>query len=189
MLKPRPRPDVVVGTTQRVETGYGQLYVTINEDDHGLFEVFAQIGHGGGYTASFTEAVARLISLCLRSGIPVEELVDQLEGIRSPKVAWDHGERVYSVPDALAKALVRQTSGELYKSIQARVDGFAQGKVVPAKEISVIAVDEELEKEAGPDSTKKLVKSGLSPECPECERMLTYEEGCVKCLTCGYSEC
>ncbi|HEV8359069.1 MAG TPA: vitamin B12-dependent ribonucleotide reductase, partial [Candidatus Thermoplasmatota archaeon] len=81
VLKPRPRPDVVVGTTQRIETGYGHLYITINEDEEGLFEVFAQIGHGGGYTASFTEAVARLTSLCLRSGIPVEEIVEQMQGI------------------------------------------------------------------------------------------------------------
>ncbi|MFQ5553489.1 MAG: adenosylcobalamin-dependent ribonucleoside-diphosphate reductase, partial [Thermoplasmata archaeon] len=82
--KPRARPTVVRGTTQKIETGYGKVYVTINEDEDGLFEVFAQIGRGGGYTASFTEAVARLISLCLRSGIPADEVVDQLEGIRSP---------------------------------------------------------------------------------------------------------
>ncbi|MCA1813616.1 MAG: vitamin B12-dependent ribonucleotide reductase [Halobacteriales archaeon] len=191
VLKPRPRPDVITGTTQRVETGYGHLYVTINEDEHGLFEVFAQIGHGGGYTASFTEAVARLLSLCLRSGVPVEEVVEQLEGIRSPKVAWDHGERVYSVPDALAKALNRQVSGELHKSIQARVDAFGK-QATPmqqAKPVAVIAVDEEVENEAGPEATKALVRRGDSPECPECEQMLSFEEGCTKCHGCGYSEC
>jgi ribonucleoside-diphosphate reductase alpha chain len=195
VLKPRARPDVIQGTTQRIETGYGHLYVTINEDEHGLFEVFAQIGHGGGYTASFTEAVARLVSLCLRSGIPVDEVVDQMEGIRSPKVAWDHGDRVYSVPDALAKALQRQVSGELHKSIQARVDAFAQqggqapGKPVAAKQVTVVQTDEELDNEAGPDATRSLVKRGDSPECPECEQMLSMEEGCVKCHACGYSEC
>jgi ribonucleoside-diphosphate reductase alpha chain len=194
VLKPRPRPDVIQGTTQRIDTGYGHLYVTINEDEHGLFEVFAQIGHGGGYTASFTEAVARLVSLCLRSGIPVEEVVEQMEGIRSPKVAWDHGDRVYSVPDALAKALQRQVSGELSKSIQARVDAYAQGKPsepakAAARPITVVAVDEETENESGPDATRSLVKRGDSPECPECEGMLSFEEGCVKCHACGYSEC
>ncbi|HEV8360958.1 MAG TPA: hypothetical protein VGR28_10940, partial [Candidatus Thermoplasmatota archaeon] len=103
--------------------------------------------------------------------------------------AWDHGERVYSVPDALAKALQRQMSGELHKSIQARVDAFAQGKVEPAKPVSVVQVDEELDNESGPDATRQLVKSGHSPECPECEGMLSFEEGCVKCMRCGYSEC
>src|SRR5438309_6098445 len=86
-----PRPDVITGRTQKILTGYGALYVTVNEDEKGLFEVFAQIGRGGGYTASFTEGIARLVSLCLRSGVPVDEIIDQLEGIRSPRIAVDHG--------------------------------------------------------------------------------------------------
>ncbi len=83
VLRPRPRPDVITGRTQKILTGYGALYVTVNEDEKGLFEVFAQIGRGGGYTASFTEGIARLASLCLRSGVPVDEIIDQLEGIRT----------------------------------------------------------------------------------------------------------
>ncbi|HEX9566295.1 MAG TPA: ribonucleotide reductase N-terminal alpha domain-containing protein, partial [Thermoplasmata archaeon] len=86
-LRPRARPDVITGRTQKILTGYGALYVTVNEDEKGLFEVFAQIGRGGGYTASFTEGIARLVSLCLRSGVPVDEIIDQLEGIRSPRIA------------------------------------------------------------------------------------------------------
>src|SRR3990170_6092791 len=107
VVRPRARPDVITGSTQKILTGYGALYVTINEDNKGLFEVFAQIGRGGGYTASFTEGIARLVSLCLRSGVPVDEITDQLEGIRSPRIALDHGERVYSIPDAIAKAIKR----------------------------------------------------------------------------------
>src|SRR5438876_140205 len=68
-LRPRARPDVITGRTQKILTGYGALYVTVNEDEKGLFEVFAQIGRGGGYTASFTEGIARLVSLCLRSRV------------------------------------------------------------------------------------------------------------------------
>jgi ribonucleoside-diphosphate reductase alpha chain len=192
---PRPRPDVTMGTTQKIETGYGSLYVTINEDERGLFEVFAQIGRGGGYTASFTEAVARLISLGLRSGVPVEEIVEQLEGIRSPKIAWDHGEQVYSVPDAMATALQRQLSGEFRKSIQARVDTFADGPGTGANgETSApVKTDTEEEKETVDEDTgdqaAELVSRGRSPECPDCSAMLVYEEGCVKCHQCGYSEC
>src|SRR2546422_310364 len=92
VVRPRARPDVITGRTQKILTGYGALYVTVNEDEKGLFEVFAQIGRGGGYTASFTEGIARLVSLCLRSGVPVDEIIDQLEGIRSPRIAIDHGE-------------------------------------------------------------------------------------------------
>jgi ribonucleoside-diphosphate reductase alpha chain len=194
VLKPRARPDVVSGTTQKIETGYGSLYVTINEDEHGLFEVFAQIGRGGGYTASFTEAVARLASLALRSGIPVEEIVKQLDGIRSPKLAYDHREKVYSVPDGLAKALKRQISGELHKSIQSRLDGVGGLKPVkPAPQAKLaVETDSEGDREFVTDdevSAALIVARGDNPECPECNNMLSLQEGCIKCLSCGYSEC
>ena len=194
VLKPRPRPDVVSGTTQKIETGYGSLYVTINEDEHGLFEVFAQIGRGGGYTASFTEAVARLASLCLRSGIPVDEIIKQLDGIRSPKIAYDHREKVYSVPDGLAKALKRQVNGDLHKSIQARLDsvGGVKAKPAPAAPQARVETDSEADKDFVTDdevSAALIVARGDNPECPDCSNMLTLQEGCIKCTSCGYSEC
>jgi len=80
-----PRPDSLAGVTQRIETGYGKVYVTINEDKNGHpFELFANIGHSGGYTNSFTEALAKVISTALRSGVDPEEIVDELRGTRSP---------------------------------------------------------------------------------------------------------
>ena len=178
-LRPRPRPDVITGRTQKVLTGYGALYVTVNEDDRGLFEVFAQIGRGGGYTASFTEGLARLASLCLRSGVPVDEIIDQLEGIRSPRIAVDHGERIYSIPDAIAKAIKRHI-------------GMQKTGIVPPVETfdelgGAVETDVELEKESR--DAGEMLKKGLNPECPECGKPLVYEEGCVKCHACGYSEC
>jgi len=181
VMKPRPRPDVITGRTQKIMTGYGALYVTINEDDKGLFEVFAQTGRGGGYTASFTEGIARLVSLCLRSGVPAEEIIDQLEGIRSPRLVIDQRERVFSIPDAIAKALKRHL-GASPAGVQVSVDSFANGDTPTNGHVEM---DDELEKE----SLNAIVKHGLNPECPECQRVLTYEEGCVKCLSCGYSEC
>ena len=177
--KPRARPDTIEGRTQKIITGYGSLYVTINEDDKGLFEVFAQIGRAGGYTDSFTEALARLISLCLRSGIPVDEIIDQLEGIRSPRIAIDHQERIFSIPDALAKALKRHL-GITKLGVQPPVESF--------EEHGTIHADDEMEKEHREDY-EVIVRKGLNPECPECGNALVYEEGCVKCHTCGYSEC
>ncbi len=178
-LRPRARPDVITGRTQKILTGYGALYVTVNEDDKGLFEVFAQIGRGGGYTASFTEGIARLVSLCLRSGVPVDEIIDQLEGIRSPRIAVDHGERVYSIPDAVAKAMKRHI-GMQKTGVQPPVETFDELG-------GAVETDVELEKEAR--DVEEMLKKGLNPECPECGKQLTYEEGCVKCLSCGYSEC
>jgi ribonucleoside-diphosphate reductase alpha chain len=153
--------------------------VTINEDEFGLVEVFAQIGRGGGYTASFTEAVARLISICLRSGVPVEEIINQLEGIRSPRLAWDHREPIFSVPDALAKALRRH------------VRGGVQAKLPPVESFDEkprVVTDTEGEKETR-DDTEAIVKAGFNPDCPECGQGLVFEEGCVRCRSCGYSEC
>src|SRR5213596_1579466 len=178
-LRPRPRPDVITGRTQKILTGYGALYVTVNEDEKGLFEVFAQIGRGGGYTASFTEGIARLASLCLRSGVPVDEIIDQLEGIRSPRIAVDHGERVYSIPDAIAKAIKRHI-GMQKTGVQPPVETFDELG-------GAVETDVELEKESR--DAAELLRKGLNPECPECGKSLVFEEGCVKCHACGYSEC
>ncbi|MFC6770924.1 adenosylcobalamin-dependent ribonucleoside-diphosphate reductase, partial [Halorubrum pallidum] len=113
-----PRPDSLSGVTQRVETGYGKLYVTINEDENGRpFELFANIGHSGGYTNSFTEALAKVISTALRSGVDPEEIVDELQGTRSPKVAWDKGEQIQSIPDAIGTALRRYLDDDVDKGI------------------------------------------------------------------------
>jgi len=179
VLRPRPRPDVITGRTQKILTGYGALYVTVNEDEKGLFEVFAQIGRGGGYTASFTEGIARLASLCLRSGVPVDEIIDQLEGIRSPRIAVDHGERVYSIPDAIAKAIKRHI-GMQKTGVQPPVETYDELG-------GAVETDVELEKESR--DAAELLRKGLNPECPECGKSLVFEEGCVKCHACGYSEC
>src|SRR5436309_378232 len=179
VLRPRPRPDVITGRTQKILTGYGALYVTVNEDEKGLFEIFAQIGRGGGYTASFTEGIARLVSLCLRSGVPVDEIIDQLEGIRSPRIAVDHGERVYSIPDAIAKAIKRHI-GMQKTGVQPPVETYDELG-------GAVETDIELEKESR--DAAELLRKGLNPECPECGKPLVFEEGCVKCHACGYSEC
>ena len=178
ITRPRARPDTIEGRTQKILTGYGPLYVTINEDDKGLFELFAQIGRGGGYTASFSEGIGRLVSLCLRSGVPVDEIIDQLEGIRSPRLALDHGERIFSIPDAIAKAIKRHI-GAQKAGVVAPIDSYDQ-------EPGSVHVDDEFEKEA---QTEDIVRRGLNPECPECGRTLILEEGCAKCRHCGYSEC
>ena len=186
VLKPRPRPDVVVGTTQRINTGYGSLYVTINEDEHGAFELFATLGKSGGYTASFTEAVSRLVSLCLRSGVDAAEIAKQLEGIRSPKMAFDKRDKILSVPDALAKAVRRHEAGAFASTVQARLDsvGVKREKAAakPADNVDMSDVDAE-------DAMQQLIDRGDNPECPDCSAALLLQEGCIKCTNCGYSEC
>ena len=169
-LQPRARPYVTRGSTQRLETGCGHLYVTINEDENGLCEVFTQMGKSGGCTASQAEAVGRLISLALRSGIEPEVIVKQLKGIRCPSPLWQPGGMVLSCSDAVAKALerfVKDTPSSTGQGVQA---GAGQASVGATKQNYVD-------------------KGDVCPECPECGSMVEYVEGCVVCRTCGFSKC
>src|SRR2546423_417411 len=115
-----------------------------------------QHARGGGYTASFTEGIARLVSLCLRSGVPVDEIIDQLEGIRSPRIAVDHGERVYSIPDAIAKAIKRHI-GMQKTGVQPPVETFDENG-------GTGETDVELEKETR--DAAGLLWKGLNPGGP-----------------------
>ena len=112
-LAPRPRPVVTHGSTEKVLLGCGRtLYVTINTDDVGLCEVFLQMGKAGGCTAAYSDALGRLVSLALRSGIETPAIVKQLKGLRCPSPSWHNGGPTLSCPDAIAKALERFLSGD-----------------------------------------------------------------------------
>ena len=209
--KKRPRPDVLYGVTQRIDTGYGKLYVNINEDSDGRpFELFANIGNSGGFTASFTEALAKTISTALRSGVDPSEIASELQGIRSPKVAWDKGEQINSIPDAIGTAMRRYLDGEIEKGYpkqqnlsevsdeagHSEADAAPQlgretdgGAAVDVSDADVGGADAGGRTQAG-DAADDLLDAGESPECPECGSMsLYYSEGCKTCESCGWSEC
>ena len=108
-LKPRPRPMMTQGATHRMTTGCGYLYVTINEDEKDLFEIFARMGKTGGCAASMTEAISRLTSLALRSGIDTNSIINQLKGIRCPERTLDQ-DKILSCSDAIGKSIEKHLS-------------------------------------------------------------------------------
>jgi ribonucleoside-diphosphate reductase alpha chain len=217
----RPRPDVLHGVTQRIDTGYGRLYVNINEDPEAdrPFELFANIGNSGGFTASFTEALAKTISTALRAGVDPWEIAEELQGIRSPKVAWDKGEQIQSIPDAIGTAMRRYLEGDVDRAYpdQATLEqtaedaedenddtpGNADARTRPATPEPDIGDEVDPPRsdggamaassaDAGVAGTDRPARGdeGDSEPCPECGSLaLYYSEGCKTCETCGWSEC
>jgi len=108
---PRKRTKTTSGVTERVTTGCGYIYVTVNSDDEGICEVFSTLGKAGGCAQAQLEAICRLISLALRSGVDVASVVRQLRGIRCPSIAWEEGKSILSCADAIASVLEKHTTG------------------------------------------------------------------------------
>ncbi|WP_302081206.1 adenosylcobalamin-dependent ribonucleoside-diphosphate reductase [Salinibaculum rarum] len=200
------RPDVLHGVTQRIDTGYGKLYVNINEDpkQERPFELFANIGNSGGFTASFTEALAKTISTALRAGVDPWEIADELQGIRSPKVAWDKGEQIQSIPDAIGTAMRRYLEGDVERAYPQQAtleetaeeaDQSADGQATvdttgPETDGGAVASADPAAGEATSDDQQALIEAGENPECPDCGSLsLYYSEGCKTCESCGWSEC
>ena len=167
---PADRPEVLTGQTRKVSTGYGSMYVTVNKDENDdFFETIATVGKSGATMEADTEAMARLVSLALRSGIPVSEVIDQLEGIEADRQGWHDGEKIASIADGIAYALRESLQEEL---------NMASG--LPSGEAS--AKDES-------QTTPKSKTDGVTFGCPRCDGDTILQEGCEKCQSCGWSEC
>jgi ribonucleoside-diphosphate reductase alpha chain len=183
----RSRPDVLRGTTRRVETPLGTLYVTITEDERGQpFEVFMTLGKAGGALMADVEALGRLISLALRSGIPIKEIYRQLRGISSDRVIGLGPNKILSVPDAVGIAIERwmQEKQGIQQELLPGAPGVSQGELAPV-------VSQPVGQTGG--RGEQMVFGGmqemLSGACPDCGSQLEFAEGCMKCHVCGFSEC
>ncbi len=179
----RSRPEMLKGTTRRVETPLGTMYITITEDDRGQpFEMFMSLGKAGGALMADVEAIGRLISLALRSGIPLQEIYRQLRGISSDRVTGLGPNKVMSVPDAIGIAIERWMQDK---------QGVQQDLLTAAQTEESVRVS--VKRAPGPQGEEYALKMHDADQhagaCPDCGSQLEYAEGCVKCHVCGYSEC
>jgi len=108
MTAVRERPETLEGFTTKMMTGMGALYVTVTEYEGRPFEVFATIGKSGRSTTAKTEAIGRLVSLALRSGVGVEKIVEQLKGIGGEHPVFQKDGLVLSIPDAISRVLEKR---------------------------------------------------------------------------------
>jgi ribonucleoside-diphosphate reductase alpha chain len=184
----RSRPELLRGATRRLETPLGTLYVTITEDDRGQpFEVFMSLGKAGGALMADVEALGRLISLALRSGIPMKEIHRQLRGISSDRAIGLGPSKVLSVPDAIGIAVERWIQEK--QGVQQELlpnTGAGQGSDAG---VAVPAAPRPTYGDAGEQMMLSGMQQTLSGACPDCGSQLEYAEGCAKCHVCGFSEC
>jgi ribonucleoside-diphosphate reductase alpha chain len=180
----RSRPDLLKGTTRRLDTPLGTLYVTITEDDKGQpFEIFMSLGKAGGALMADVEAIGRLISLALRSGIPMAEIHRQVRGISSDRVVGLGPNKVLSVPDAIGIAIEKwlQEKQGVQQDLLGTPDTPGRETLRPADIVTGGQGEAALR---GPDQGKDFIGT-----CPDCGSQLAFAEGCVKCHVCGFSEC
>ena len=165
---PRSRPLQMHGITERIRTGHGNTYVTVNFDEENRpFEVFTTLGKAGSCDSASLEAISRLVSLALRSGIRTDQIVEQLQGITCHPV-WDQGVQVRSAPDAMALALKRNVIGEAATEMDLK---------------------ESYGEQLGLAMRSAGNGGGSRPACPECGSSTVFQEGCEMCQTCAWNQC
>ena len=160
----RPRPRVMTGRTERIRTGHGNMYMTINFDENEEpFECFSQVGRAGGCDSAQLEAISRLISLALRANIDPDEVITNLNGITCCPI-WDDGTRVNSIPDALAQGLSKSINPNNHQQPVALT----------------IPMDINVQTFLGPQVL-----------CPDCYSPVIFKEGCEACTSpsCGWNKC
>ena len=173
-VSPRPRPDTLLGVTKEMKTSCGKIYVTINRDARGIFEIFNQMGKAGGCAASQSEAIGRLVSLALRSGVQPDQIIKQLKGISCHLPAWGgNGGKILSCADAVSKAI------EWYME---NVDTMFAGLPGTAASPALAASPPSNPSRAG---DREIARGA----CPDCGSQVEMQEGCLKCRSCGFSEC
>ena len=216
-VTPEERPEEVSGFTKKIQIGCGKLYVTVNHDENGrICEVFTNNGKSGG-CPSQSEATTRLVSIALRAGVDINEIIKQLRGIRCPSCQRNGNVKVLSCPDAIGRMLQEAKNRiDLSKNNNtAYVDMRINNNKVEVAGIDYDIEDvsddvccnvgEEPKEQTAYEKTlyefysKEILDMGsgiedpsalkFSKVCPECGAPLEHEGGCVTCRNCGWSKC
>ncbi len=192
--KPIKTPPMLPAVRIRQTTPFGHMHIAITVDPlyEREMEIFAQLGKAGDVASSDLEAISRMVSLYLRIGGSLEDIIDQLEGIGSHMAIPTKDGKVISLADALGKSLRRYNLAKRTYGLAAILTGKINFDELPAlKDLerdSEITLTSPLEV-----PSKPLIESAATniykEKCPECGQTLSFSEGCVKCPACGYSKC
>ncbi|MDE2688167.1 MAG: adenosylcobalamin-dependent ribonucleoside-diphosphate reductase [Chloroflexota bacterium] len=191
-LVPRERPTAVLGITERVRTGHGTMYVTVNFDnDNKPFELFTAIGKAGGSEPAHLEGLSRMVTLCLRSGIDPNAIIYHLSGITSEPM-WDNGVLIRSAEDGVAHVLKKHLNGPNNPGESgAKSDGAAQLGLftTPKFAESGAAYAPSAGQADAAQPSGDYQRMHLRADCATCPGRVIHQEGCLRCLDCGYTKC
>ena len=167
------------------------MFVNITEDDRGQpFEVFINLGKAGGSAMADAEAIGRLISLALRSGIPLLAIHRQLRGIASDRAVGLGPKKILSVPDAIGMALedwMKMKNGVQQELLSSSANIQAIQPDLKPQAVMVRNTSGGMEQAALFEGTGS--GAAFIGTCPDCGSQLEMAEGCAKCHVCGFSEC
>lgn len=163
------REEVLQGTTYKLKwpDSAHAVYVTINnmEADGEVrpFEIFVNSKNMEHY--AWTLGLTRMISAVFRRGGDISFIPDELKAVFDPRGgAWMNGKYVPSLLAAIGGVIERH------------LEQFAPGQL----DLPISFPPETEERAFG--------NGGLI--CPQCAAVgMIREEGCNKCLSCGYSKC
>jgi ribonucleoside-diphosphate reductase alpha chain len=171
---PYRRPNVLKGEIIKTKTGSGTLYTSLGMDENGMpIEIFINISKHGSETSSFSEALGRLISIALQSGVPSDRIADSIIGIVGDKPTWDNGKLIKSIPDAVGRVLRQYSQQSQSASDDSGLFNHTDS-AAPNAEIDF----------------KNPIEIPGATICPTCgEIALVRTEDCLSCLSCGFSKC
>jgi ribonucleoside-diphosphate reductase alpha chain len=188
-LRPIALPEIMPCVRVRQFTPFGNMHVKISvEPKTGVErEVFAQLGKGGDLANSDLEAICRILSLFLRCNGELMMAVNQLDGIGSSLSVATKDGRIKSLADGLAHALRKYLAAKHRFGIRSLLLG----------EVDLALLYEEQRAEAATAAASNAgqfvaikPKEMFKIKCPSCDAgVLAFQEGCVKCHSCGYSQC